>query len=304
MSFKKKVFVCSENGISLIIGLIKVRFLKFLQKKQLGLLFLPAGDGMSHEPLIFSRYELAVTSLIDKLASEDKNNKYLIDIGANIGLSVKYLKKDYSEIHCFEPNPLAFKVLEANLMTSKHNIFFHNVALGIVDGELKISVPNHNIGGAYIESGNMLSKNKLINKDGLKNRSKKSHSEFNVEVKSSKSFLKPIFQNAKNDKSNIIIKIDVEGFEENIIRSIPDILPVSTNLDIVFENLSNSINLDELLKLFKSRKVSLSKLTSKAKFNLLNKKVFRLINILLFGRKYRLEKIKNNKIGTLLLSVR
>lgn len=57
---------------------------------------------------------------------------FIIDCGANIGMSVLYFKKKHpnSKIIAFEPNPYAFEILTKNVQQNKlQNVWIHNLAL-------------------------------------------------------------------------------------------------------------------------------------------------------------------------------
>jgi FkbM family methyltransferase len=61
----------------------------------------------------------------------------IIDVGANIGLSVLYFKRLFPEstIYAFEPNPQSFALLHENVSRNKlKDVFLFNVALGREEG--------------------------------------------------------------------------------------------------------------------------------------------------------------------------
>lgn len=55
----------------------------------------------------------------------DKQNPVILDCGSNIGLAALYFKSIYplSELHCFEPDPDNFKLLEKNLKQNRYSNF-------------------------------------------------------------------------------------------------------------------------------------------------------------------------------------
>ena len=76
-------------------------------------LFTRGGDEICVSPQIFGYYELRVKDLMDFYAAQGHSD-FLIDIGANIGLSTCQSGDRFKEVHCYEPNPNCFKILEVN----------------------------------------------------------------------------------------------------------------------------------------------------------------------------------------------
>lgn len=86
-------------------------------------------------------------------------NPFIIDCGANIGMSVLYFKKLYphSKILAFEANSDVFNLLKKNV-TSNHltNVEMHNIALSDHDGEVSFyisDVPGTLLGSMIAERG-------------------------------------------------------------------------------------------------------------------------------------------------------
>jgi FkbM family methyltransferase len=80
---------------------------------------------------------------IDKIYSlKLPDHPYIIDCGANIGLSVIYMKKNYpnAEIVAFEPDDLNFKILKKNIDASGYlNINLRNEAVWIENTKVYFS---------------------------------------------------------------------------------------------------------------------------------------------------------------------
>jgi len=69
----------------------------------------------------------------------ESNTPTIIDCGANIGLSVLYSKSQHPDavIHAFEPDPVAYQKLVANIEANGFkDVFTYNAAVWIEDGEL------------------------------------------------------------------------------------------------------------------------------------------------------------------------
>ena len=82
---------------------------------------------------------------------------FIIDCGANIGLSVLYWKYLYpdSKIIAFEPDPAIFKILENNLTQFNYQgIEFRNLAVWSSESEMSFQVDN-SVGGKIIQAENI-----------------------------------------------------------------------------------------------------------------------------------------------------
>lgn len=191
-------------------------FLKKLEKKK----------------ILYTEYEL-----ITKKFFEEKVD-CIIDVGANIGyLSLFYYKffGNKITIHSFEPHPISFFFLKKNLSTYD-NITLYNFALGDENKSDFMSIPNHetqrlsNLGLMSIGQHSSYFKTKILIK------------KFDLLNLSFKKF------------KSIYIKIDVEGYEDNVLKGMFNFL--SSNLKIYlkieiskhFNNLKKITSKIELLE--------------------------------------------------------
>lgn len=121
-----------------------------------------------------------------------------IDVGANIGLTSILFSSLASKVFSFEPSPSTYKILNENLSRSNiTNVKAVNIGLGQNKEAMTISfAPNNRSGGfineSEIEFGGHTSENIYI--DTLDN----------------------YFSDA--EPSRYFMKIDVEGFEQNVIK--------------------------------------------------------------------------------------
>lgn len=156
----------------------------------------------------------------------DNSSPYIVDCGANIGLSIIYFKTLFpsSEIMAFEPDPKVFEILNSNIISCKYdNVTIVNKAIWHNDTTLKFYSEGADGGRTAIES------------------------DFNniIEVKaiSLREYL-----NKKVD----FLKIDIEGAEYLVLSNISDLL---LNVDRLFVEYHSFIGqeqfLPELIKILK-----------------------------------------------------
>ena len=213
----------------------------------------------------------------------------------------------FKSLYLYEPNPLIFKILEVNaaLNLNKNSYHLFNYGLGDSDSELDIMVPKNNWGGAFIISeDNHYKESLLASKDGFNTLDDDNYIKLSAKIKKTSVELENIFENfSKQQGKNGIIKIDVEGFEEVVLKGIAPTIPNNSSVVIIFENWNEDFNLKEVVKAFGSR-ASIFKINrdSKKHWPRLIKNLF-----LLFGGKYSysLKKIgeKNNIVGDLVLYI-
>ena len=148
--------------------------------------------GHSFEPHMLELYNI----LVDK-------NDVVADIGANIGLASIWFSKHIKKLYSFEPSPTTFKILKTNLaIAGSTNVDAHNIGLGSKDENLTITFAKENRSGAFVSNttklvGHITEDIKLTTLDNF----------FNSVP------LKPTF-----------LKIDVEGYEINVIEGASDLL--------------------------------------------------------------------------------
>ncbi len=150
----------------------------------------------------------------------NKNNfklKLIIDVGSNVGEYTELFKNinENIEVFCFEPQKKIFKVLKKNLKDHK-KIKFYNIAIGSNNTYKNL---NTNLGSSYISSFSNFNKkskyykirNSLLNQNDTKEYEK-------VKVARLDSF-----KDLKKKKIDLI-KIDVEGYEIEVLKGMGKIL--------------------------------------------------------------------------------
>lgn len=130
-----------------------------------------------------------------------KQGDTVVDVGANRGglsLLASRLVGDAGKVICFEPNPSCLKILDQEIASNQiKNILINRVGLGEREEELALTVPRFNSG------------------EGTFGRSAYGEEEtFQVKVKIKKG------DDFLTGQHPLLIKIDVEGFECNVIAGL------------------------------------------------------------------------------------
>ena len=191
---------------------IRVRILrKFLEQRSLLHLqdypvpmAIMAYDFIGNEIAINGVYELNELQEIFEIMKDfetDFANGTACDIGANIGNHTRYFADKFKKVIAFEPNPLITEILRFN---SKHytNINISQFALGDFEGTATISGDRYNIGGMSISPERIALNLEFSNKEMAGTT---------IQVRKLDSML----ENLENLQ---FMKIDVEGFEQSVIK--------------------------------------------------------------------------------------
>lgn len=219
---------------------------KWLSRRSLPLFF-RGGDVISMTSIANGIYEPHIKFLIDYLAGKGYSD-FLIDIGANIGLTSCQSGRNFREVHMFEPNPDCVHILKVNskIALSGYKYHIYEYGLGSTNEFLKLYIPRNNWGGAFIKHpSNSYSDDLLANKDGYSSFDIENYDLSDIEVRAADDILKKLFSDLSSRQLSCgIVKIDVEGFELPILKSIVDTLPLNFKLIVIFENWGHSINVE------------------------------------------------------------
>ena len=142
----------------------------------------------------------------------------VMDIGANIGIVTLWLSRlvgETGQVHAFEPNPELQKILNATFDRNQvSNVHLHPIALGSEQGQLELRVPRVNAGNASL----------------LYHRDLGDCDVYKLSVRP----LSQIME--ENHLTSIrLIKIDVEGFEANVLKGAEKIFESVRPEAILFE---------------------------------------------------------------------
>ena len=137
------------------------------------------------------------------------NLKYFIDVGAHKGEFLSYISRlNYKKIYCFEPQKKIFKILYKNFKNKKNIQIFN---LGLAHKNSKIIFYENKL---TLTSTFSRSKNTTFSK--IKNLILNSNNSYIDKYPINVRTLDKIFINKKI--FNIFLKIDVEGFELNVLK--------------------------------------------------------------------------------------
>lgn len=168
---------------------------------------------------IFENDFLGVKQIKFKKLRLGTNNINVIDVGASDGISanaIKRLIKNTGKIYCFEPNPRYVKMLKKN--KNIHQIF--NYGLSDIQKKTDVFIPYLTFMGKKFSfptytANNFKEVEKFIKKDFFFNRK--------MLILKENFKLKKCPKNV-NIKNIDLIKIDVNGFELNVLKTLKKVI--------------------------------------------------------------------------------
>lgn len=219
-------------------------------------LFSRGCDSNSFTVNVLGVHELQVCKILEQF-SDNGNSDFLIDIGANIGLTSCQSGNCFDYIVMYEPNPLCVGILQTNtaITLPKDSYEINQFGLARTTETLSLRVPRNNWGGAYIDcEQNTYDSETLLRKDAFVEKAEDSYLTLDVKVKNAEQVLQDLFFRLRHqDRLNGAIKIDVEGMELEILYAIANVIPSNMAVSIVFENWSKEFPSGELLSRFGNR---------------------------------------------------
>lgn len=168
----------------------------------------------------FGAYEKQALMLLRDLIRKNKGEGVFLDIGANIGVFSLFMSRHAAVVHSFEPYAYVRSSLERNIvLNSIDNITVHPIALGKTNEELQYYAPT----GFNRGTGSFVDSHETLNNKAFKK----------MYVKEADSYL------ADYGIGSIdLIKMDVEGFEINILAGLKKTL--ATFRPVIFMEYSES----------------------------------------------------------------
>jgi FkbM family methyltransferase len=142
----------------------------------------------------------------------------VLDIGANLGVVTMHLASlvgSAGRVHAFEPNPRMVDLLRQSLaQRAVQNVALHAVGLGAEDAELELHVPADHAGQASLRANPMRERVNVIR----------------VPVKTLATI-----DRLPRDVPMRLVKIDVEGYEPEVLRGAEPLLANNPPQAILFE---------------------------------------------------------------------
>jgi FkbM family methyltransferase len=251
----KNNLILKKTIWSILYRFIRYRLFYLLSKDALPV-FIRGGDIISAGPIINGSHDPHVNEIL-KIFSSEGYNDFLIDIGANIGLTTSSVGNSFKKVILFEPNSLCLGILETNVAISLLNVPYEirRYGLGNKSGKVLMKIPRNNWGGAYVVSDeNLYSSQTLMDKDNYNQENLNEYLTLEIEIRDGESEFQNLFSELMSSGNiNGSIKIDVEGFEYVILKSIIALMPDEMGFSIIFENWSDDFPFEELLNIIDGR---------------------------------------------------
>ena len=211
--------------------------------------FMNPSDIITRFTIAYGVHERMVFELI-KFISSSEHNDFLIDIGANIGLTSAQTAGRYKKYYLVEPNPIVFNVLKANLAIHLPAGSFETYNFGLSDKDMQteLMIPKDNWGGAFILEGNAYEQKTLLSKDGKKSLSEDDYLKQKIVLRDSEVFIEDVIERLKREGlSKGLVKVDVEGYEMKVLtKIIPKLIAAQISCYIIFEQWDDAWNRDLL----------------------------------------------------------
>lgn len=186
----------------------------------------PLGDYVGKLVFYFGDVDRKVGWACERLV---RRGDTVLDIGANIGsvtMMLSSLVGDNGTVHAFEPNPdMCDLIRQAIVRNRVENVHLHQVALGASSGDLSLSIPPDNAGAASLSPAR--------------------------HTGGDKSFVVPVrplssFDHIRSISQIRLVKIDVEGFEPEVLAGAADLFRERPPDVVLFElNDSPALSLDK-----------------------------------------------------------
>jgi len=290
------------NGFNYIGSYLKGWLYKIITRKSLNV-FVRSIDSIAISPQVNGNYDPALINVIDQFCLSGYSD-FFIDIGANIGMVSCQVQNRFKVVHMFEPNKLCSKVLEVNaqLNSISNNYVVHEYGLASVNKEAILKIPKRNWGGAFIQDeDNSYRPELLAKKECVSSFIDSDFISLPIELKKASDILGQIFNDLDKLKmNNGIIKLDVEGYEDSILKEIATCLPTKLNIVIIFESWSGDIPVHQIFRDI----ISYQKITRSPPWQ---ERWPKLVKLLLLGCglpvKYNLETVWNKAPGDYVIRI-
>ena len=174
--------------------------------------------------MILGRYEQEYVKILSLFI---KPGDLVVDVGANIGyFSIQFSKLvgQHGSVVAFEPNPKAFEILKRNT-SRKENIKCFNLGLSDKSSRLDFFIPDDNTAVA-----SLVKDFASANLNYFESGQAESLQHIKVDVVNGSDFL-----DSKGIENIKFIKIDVEGWEMNVLKGLESLIKKSPELVVFIE---------------------------------------------------------------------
>ena len=183
-------------------------------------LFIPA---IYHEIYYDSVY-LDVINVLDK----EKKDPIIVDLGANIGITVHYFRDHAKKVYAVEPTTENFEALKQNKEFNHwDNVEIFKLAISSQDGEgeMRIYSKNHTSNSLVFRSSedNEFEKDKTQNLTTFLTENEIKHVDFmkmDIEGSEKALLMSPDFEGASKMIDNVIVEFHFQDFPEQVNRMI------------------------------------------------------------------------------------
>jgi len=200
-----------SEAISYLISWFQINRLAKKSSKRDLKFFLDVTSGVDKAILNMGMFEKAILNIIKEICIKTGCTDQLFDIGANIGNHTVSLSKIFDKVHSVEPNPVIFKVLEANILRNNiQNVIPYNFGLAAEKSNavLVATSEQHSLGKVEQHS--------TLGAEGFGITEKEFSIRHPIALESTRDF----FSRFSGSKSKTFIKIDVEGMEQEILSQL------------------------------------------------------------------------------------
>ena len=180
----------------------------------------------------FGVYERPEVEIMKKIV-EQIEKAVMLDVGCNTAHHSMYLANSCSIIHAFEPFKPLYDIAVGRLKKNQiNNVYMHNLGLGSTN-EFKSFFPPNNVNtgtGSFVPA-----------------RNNSQHNKIDLQIVNGDEYLLPQL------KSLDLVKIDVEGFESEVIKGMKHTLELHRPFVVMEYKQSNSkseTDISQLLELF------------------------------------------------------
>ncbi|MEO9895714.1 MAG: FkbM family methyltransferase [Paracoccaceae bacterium] len=168
------------------------------------------GETILAEVLFEKGYLNALDAILGKMNIGTQPDDVALDIGANIGNHALHFSGKFGHVHCFDPNPMIARVLEANMMLNDiENVTVHRVALSDEDEQLPYVQHDSNLGGSgFLRDG------ETVDEPGARMKGE-------LDLRHAGNFCTSLLKEGQKVR---LIKIDVEGLEDKVLSGLRDLI--------------------------------------------------------------------------------